>query len=364
MKLATLRNDTRNGALAVVSRDLKQVQIAFDIAPTLQAALDDWDYCSPLLQNLYDELNRQPGSRAFAFDPAQCMAPLPRAYQWLDGSSYLPHIETLRKSRGAEMPPDAKRDPLMYQGNSDFFIGATDPIEAASEEWDIDVEGELAVILGDVPMAIKHERAAEEIRLFMLANDVSLRAVLAREFPKGLGPVQGKVATAFSPVAVTPDELGAAWDGRRLSRPLRVLINDKTFGEPDCGTDMQFDFPHLIAHAARTRRLGAGCVLGSGTISNAGHAAGHACIAERRAVDAAEGREATPFLRFGDRVRIEMLDVDGNSIFGAIDQQVVRYPVPRRAVDVLPGAGQQAESADATEAPSEASVEAGEASEG
>lgn len=358
MKLATLRNDTRNGALTVVSRDLKHAQIAFDVAPTLQAALDDWEYCAPQLQNIYDELNRQPGSRAFAFDPKQCMAPLPRAYQWLDGSSYLPHIETLRKSRGAEMPPDAKRDPLMYQGNSDFFIGATDPIEAASEEWDIDVEGELAVILGDVPMAVKHDRAGEEIRLFMLANDVSLRAVLAKEFPKGLGPVQGKVATAFSPVAITTDELGAAWDGRRLSRPLRVMINDETLGEPDCGTDMQFDFPHLIAHAARTRRLGAGCVLGSGTISNAGHASGHACIAERRALDAAAGRELTPFLRFGDRVRIEMLDVNGASLFGAIDQQVVRYPVPRRAVDVLPGAGQGADDAGEDTAAAPAGTEA------
>jgi fumarylacetoacetate (FAA) hydrolase len=341
MKLATIKNDTRDGALAVVSRDLRHVQIAFDIAPTLQAALDDWDYCAPQLQNLYDELNRQPGNRAFAFDSRQCMAPLPRAYQWLDGSSYLPHIEALRKARGAGMPPDARRDPLMYQGNSEFFIGACDPIEAASEAWDIDLEAEIGVILGDLPMAVKHERASEEIRLFVLINDVSLRAVLAKEFQKGLGPVQGKIATAFSPVAVTADELGAAWDGRRVSRPVRVRVNDETLGEPDCGSDMQFDFPHLIAHAARTRRLGAGTVLGSGTVSNQGHATGYACIAERRAGDAEAGRDPLPFLRFGDRVRIEMLDAAGQSIFGAIDQLVVQFPVPRRAVDVLPDTGTQ-----------------------
>ncbi|MBM3344940.1 MAG: fumarylacetoacetate hydrolase family protein [Betaproteobacteria bacterium] len=343
MKLATIKNDTRDGALAVVSRDLRRAQIAFDVAPTLQAALDDWGYCAPQLQNLSDELNRQPGGRAFAFDPLQCLAPLPRAYQWLDGSSYLPHIKALRKARGAGMPPDARRDPLMYQGNSDYFIGACDPIEAASEAWEIDLEGELGVILGDVPMAVKHERAGEEIRLFVLINDVSLRAVLAREFRKGLGPVQGKIATAFSPVAVTADELGAAWDGRRVSRPLRVSVNDETLGEPDCGSDMQFDFPHLIAHAARTRRLGAGTVLGSGTVSNQGHAAGHACIAERRATEAVAGRDPLPFLRFGDRVRIEMLDAAGHSIFGAIDQRVVQYPAPRRALDALPGADAEQE---------------------
>ena len=349
MKLATIKNDTRDGALAVVSRDLKHAQIAYDIAPSLQAALDDWDYTSPQLQNLYDELNRQPGSRAFAFEPRQCMAPLPRAYQWLDGSSYLSHIEALRKSRGATLPPEAKRDPLMYQGNSDFFIGACDPILTASESMDIDLEAELAVILGDIPMGVKHERASEDIRLLMLVNDVSLRALLAKELQKGLGPVQGKIATAFSPVAVTVDELGAAWDGRRVSRPLSVHVNGEPLGAPDCGSDMQFDFPHLIAHAARTRPLGAGAVLGSGTISNHGHPAGFGCIAERRVADADDGREPMPFLRFGDRVRIEMLDTSANSIFGAIDHQVVQFPAPRRAVDVLPEAGDGSDGADPDE---------------
>lgn len=339
MKLATIKNDTRDGALAVVSRDLKQAQIAYDIAPTLQAALDDWSYFSPQLQNLYDELNRNPGSKAFAFDPERCMAPLPRAYQWLDASSYLQHVETMRKARGAGMPPDARRDPLMYQGDSEFFIGARDAIEAASEDWDIDLEAELAVILGDVPMACKHEKAGEEILLIALINDVSLRRILASEFAKGLGAVQGKAGTGFSPVAVTPDELGSAWDGRRVLRPLNVRINDTMLGTPDCGLDMQFDFPHLIAHAAKTRRLGAGTVLGSGTISNQGNETGFSCISELRANQAARNEELTPFLRFGDRVRIEMLDASGQSVFGAIDQTVVRYPAPRRAVDVLGEAG-------------------------
>lgn len=335
MKLASIKNDTRDGALAVVSRDLKHAQIAYDIAPTLQAVLDDWDYFASQLQNLYDELNRQPGSKAFAFDPQQCMAPLPRAYQWLDASAYLSHVETLRKSRRAAMPPEPRRDPLMYQGNSQFFIGACDPIEAASEAWDIDLEAQVAVILGDVAMGVKHERTGEEIRLFVLVNNVSLRAVLDKEVQKGLGPVQGKIATAVAPVAVTPDELGGAWDGRRVSRPVSVYVNDACLGEPDCGSDMQFDFPHLIAHAARTRRLGAGTVLGSGTISNHGHPAGYACIAERRAVDTAEKRDPMPFLCFSDRVRIEMRDAAGQSIFGAIDQRVVQYPVPRKAADML-----------------------------
>ena len=339
MKLATIKNDTRDGALAVVSRDLKHAQIAYDIAPNLQAALDDWDYFSPQLQNLYDELNRHPGSKAFSFDPQQCMAPLPRAYQWLDAGAYLSHIEALRKASGTAMPPDAKRDPLMCQGNSDFFIGPRDPILAASESLDIDLEAELAVILGDVPMGVKHERAGEEIRLFVLVNDVSLRAVLAKELRKGLGPVQGKIATAFSPVAVTPDELGAAWDGRRVSRPLSVQINGESLGAPDCSIDMQFDFPHLIAHAARTRPLGAGAVLGSGTVSNQGHPTGFGCIAERRIADADDNREPMQFLHFGDRVQIEMLDASNTSVFGAIDQQVMQFPVSRRAVDVLPGAG-------------------------
>ena len=342
MKLASIKNDTRDGALAVVSRDLKHAVIVHDIAPTLQSALDDWSYIAPQLENRYDELNRQPGSGAFAFDPAMCMAPLPRAYQWLDASAYLPHVELLRKAREAAMPADSKKDPLMYQGDSDYFIGACDPIEAASEDWGVDLEAEVAVILEDVPAGIKHDKAGETIRLLALANDVSLRNLIPAELAKGFGFINGKAATAFSPVAVTPDELGSAWDGKRVLRPIVVRVNDTLLGEPDCGSDMQFDFPRLIAHAAKTRRLGAGAVLGSGTISNAGHKTGHACIAELRAVETLENRDLTPYLRFGDRVRIEMLDASGQSIFGTIDQIVVQHPVPRKSVDAAPEDDSQA----------------------
>jgi fumarylacetoacetate (FAA) hydrolase len=330
MKLATLKNDTRDGALVVVSRDLKHATVAYDVAPTLQAALDDWDYLSPQLQNLYDPLNRAPqslGSRVFDLEPGQLAAPLPRAYQWLDASAYLAHVELVRKARGATMPPEFKKDPLMYQGDSDWFIGPCDPIEAASEDWGIDLEAEVAVFVDDVPMGVKADTAGEHIRLLALVNDVSLRNLIPAELAKGFGFVHGKAATAFSPVAVTPDELGEAWDGRKLRLPITVSVNDKAFGAPDCGADMQFGFPRLIAHAAHTRPLGAGTVLGSGTISNYGYKAGHACIAELRALETVKkGKPETPFLRFGDRVRIEMLDAAGKSVFGAIDQQVVQRP--------------------------------------
>jgi fumarylacetoacetate (FAA) hydrolase len=329
MKLATLKNDTRDGALIVVSRDLKHATVAYDVASTLQAALDDWDYLSPQLQNLYDELNRAPqvlGSRAFEPDPRQLAAPLPRAYQWLDASAYLAHVELVRKARGATMPPEFKKDPLMYQGDSDWFVGPCDAIEAASEDWGIDLEAEIAVFLGDVPMGVKPDRAGEHVRLLALVNDVSLRNLIPAELAKGFGFVQGKAATAFSPVAVTPDELGDAWDGRKLRLPITISVNDKPFGTPHCGTDMQFGFPQLIAHAAHTRPLGAGTVLGSGTISNYGYKTGHACIAELRALETVRKIEPlTPFLKFGDRVRIEMLDDAGRSVFGAIDQQVVQH---------------------------------------
>jgi fumarylacetoacetate (FAA) hydrolase len=330
MKLATLKNDTRDGALLVVSRDLKHAAVAYDVAPTLQAALDDWDYIAPQLQNLYEELNRSSqsakASRVFELVPKQLAAPLPRAYQWLDASAYLAHVELVRKARGATVPPELKKDPLMYQGDSDYFIGPCDPIEAASEDWGIDLEAEVAVFLGDVPMGVKPDKVGEHVRLIALVNDVSLRNLIPGELSKGFGFLQGKAATAFSPVAVTPDELGAAWDGRRLQLPITVHINDKLFGTPHCGTDMQFSFPQLIAHAAKTRPLGAGTVLGSGTISNYGYKSGHVCIAEIRALETVKsGQPETPFLRFGDRVKIEMLDADGKSIFGAIDQQVVQH---------------------------------------
>lgn len=239
-------------------------------------------------------------------------------------------MERVRRARGAEMPADFRKDPLMYQGNSGYFIGACDPIAVASEDWGVDLEAELAVFLGDVPMGVRPDRAGEHIRLLALANDVSLRNLIPAEAARGFGFLHGKAATAFSPVALTPDELGEAWNGRKLRRPLGVRINGKPLGEPDCGADMQFDFPHLIAHAAKTRPLGAGTVLGSGTVSNHGHQAGYACIAEARAAETArDGKPATPFLKFGDRVRIEMLDAGGQTLFGAIDQEVVEYAAPK-----------------------------------
>lgn len=330
MKLATIKDDTRDGCLAVVSRDLRIAQKADDIAPTLQDALDDWNYCAPQLAERYQQLNRQPGKRTFEFDPAQCMAPLARAYQWVDASAYHSHVELVRKARGAGMPPEFLKDPLMYQGDSDYFIGACDPVCAASEDWGIDIEGELAAVLGDVPMGAKAERAAEAIRLFALVNDVSLRNLIPSELAKGFGFLQGKGATAFSPVAATPEELGDAWDGRKLHLALTVHINGKPFGAPRCGEGMAFGFPQLIAHAAKTRPLGAGTVLGSGTVSNSGAPNGFACIAEVRALETVrEGKPSTPYLKFGDRVRIEMFDAAGQSVFGAIDQAVVPYAPPK-----------------------------------
>ncbi len=253
MKLGTLKNDTRDGALVVVSKNLKHAVVAYEAAPTLQSALDDWGYIAAQLKQLYDDLNRAPGPRAFELDPRQLAAPLPRAYQWLDASAYLPHVELVRKARGAAMPAELGKNPLMYQGDSDYFIGPCDPIEAAGEDWGIDLEAEIAVFLGDVPMGVNPDRAGDHIRLLALVNDVSFRELIPAELAKGFGFLHGKGATAFSPVAVTPDELGDAWDGKEVRLPVTVHVNDRRLGAPDCGTDMQFDFPHLIAHAARTR---------------------------------------------------------------------------------------------------------------
>jgi len=331
MKLATLKDGTRDGTLIVVSRDLKHAIKADDIAPTLQAALDDWDYLSPQLVDRYDALNRSPGSRAFDFDPKQCASPLPRAYQWADASAYITHVELLRKARGADMPKAFRSDPLMYQGGSDRFLGPCDDIALESEDWGIDLEAELAVITGDVPMGIGPKKAGDCIRLIMLANDVSLRELVPTELAKGFGFFHSKPSSAFSPVALTPDELGAAWDGRKLNLPLLVQVNGEELGRPNAGADMSFEFPKLIAHAAKTRALGAGAIVGSGTVSNADRTVGSACIAEKRALEAiAEGKPATPYLKFGDRVRIEMLDAEGNSLFGAIEQQVAKYDAPSR----------------------------------
>jgi fumarylacetoacetate (FAA) hydrolase len=326
MKLGTLKNDTRDGALCVVARDLKTATVAYDVAPTLQAALDDWEFCAPHLAALYEQANRSPtGSRWFEVHFAKFHAPLPRAFQWADASAYLSHAERVRKARGAELSKELREDPLMYQGGSEFFLGPCDDIPVESEAWGIDLEGELAIVTGDVPMGVKRDRAGDHIRLVMLVNDVSLRGLVPAELAKGFGFFQSKSWTAFSPVAVTPDELGAAWDGRKLRLPLLVHVNAELLGRPDAGTDMAFDFPRLIAHAAKSRRLGAGTIIGSGTVSNKDPKVGVCCLAERRALETLKGGSAaTPFLKFGDRVRVEML-VEGRSIFGAIDQQVVRY---------------------------------------
>ena len=331
MKLATLKDGTRDGTLLVVSRDLKHAIKADDIAPTLQAALDDWDYISPQLTDRYDALNRSPGSRAFDFDPKQCASPLPRAYQWADGSAYVNHIELLRKARGAEMPKSPRSEPLMYQGGSDTFLGPCDDIALESEEWGIDLEAEVAVITGDVAMGAPTKKAADCIRLLLLVNDVSLRELAPAELAKGFGFFHSKPSTAFSPVAVTPDELGAAWDGCKVNLPLMVQVNGEVLGQPNAGVDMTFEFPRLIANAAKTRALGAGAIVGSGTVSNADRSTGSACIAEKRAIETiAEGQPATPYLKFGDRVRIEMFDAEGRSIFGAIDQQIAQYAHSKR----------------------------------
>ena len=329
MKLATLKTVGRDGVLILVSHDLKSAVVASAIAPTLQSLLEDWQHKAPKLAHLSATLNAGKAADTFLFDPARCHSPLPRAYQWADGSAYVNHVELVRKARGAQMPASFWTDPLMYQGGSDGFIGPCDPILAENEDWGIDLEGEVAVIVDDVPMGIKPANASRHIKLIMLANDVSLRNLIPDELAKGFGFFHGKPATAFSPVAVTPDELGNAWDGAKLKLPLTVHINGQLFGRPNAGADMTFDFPTLIAHAARTRELEAGSIVGSGTVSNVDRSAGSACLAEKRMLETlATGKPATPFLRFGDRVRIEMFDADGQSIFGAIDQEVARF-IPR-----------------------------------
>jgi fumarylacetoacetate (FAA) hydrolase len=275
---------------------------------------------------VYNLLNEGKAEGARPFDPAHAAAPLPRAYQWADGSAYVTHVELVRKARNAEMPQSFWTDPLMYQGGSDSFIGARDPILAADESWGIDFEGEVAVITDDVTMGTPVESAESHIKLLMLANDVSLRNLIPNELAKGFGFFQSKPSTAFSPVAVTPDELGEAWSGGKVHLPLHVTFNDAAFGKPNAGQDMTFSFPQLISHAAKTRALGAGTIIGSGTISNKDHSAGSACLAERRTLETIKfGAPKTPFMKFGDRVRIEMFDAEGRSIFGAIEQEAVRY---------------------------------------
>ena len=329
MKLASLKSG-RDGRLIVVSRDLTRAIAADGVAATLQMALDTWERSAPRLDKLYRELNETALVGSFAFRPQDCAAPLPRAYQWADGSAYVTHVELVRKARGAVMPPSFWTDPLMYQGGSDSFIGAMDDIVTSDEAWGIDFEGEVAVITGDVPMGVSPARALPQIHLLMLVNDVSLRNLIPKELEKGFGFFQSKPATAFSPVAVTPDELGSHWKDGKVHLPLQVELNGERFGAPDAGVDMTFSFGQLIAHAATTRELEAGSIIGSGTISNSDRSVGSACLAERRMLETIdEGKPKTPFMRFGDRVRMEMKLPNGQSIFGAIDQKVVRYEGPK-----------------------------------
>ena len=324
MKLATLHNHQRDGQLVVVSRDLVRDVAVPHIAPTLQAALDDWEKKAPLLRAVSDQLNHGDLHQSLRFNAHEVCAPLPRAYQWVDGSAYVNHVELVRRARGAEMPPSFWTDPLIYQGGSDDFLGPTEDAVFVSEEHGIDMESEVAVIVDDVRMTTDTRAARDRIKLFMLVNDWSLRNLIPAELAKGFGFYQGKPATAFSPVAVTPDELGGAWDGAKVSLPLLTHLNGELFGQPDAGLDMTFDFPALIAHAAKTRNLSAGTIVGSGTVSNVDRSTGSSCIAERRSLEQIKfGRPKTPFLSSGDRVRIEMLDKEGNSIFGAIEQRVV-----------------------------------------
>jgi fumarylacetoacetate (FAA) hydrolase len=326
MKLATLRRAGRDGRLVVVNRELTLCQPVTDVAPTLQAALDDWATLAPRLAERAAALATNPRQADVTpFDPAQCAAPLPRAYHWVDGSAYVNHVELVRKARGAQMPASFWTDPLVYQGGSDDLLGARDAVPFGDEAWGIDLEAEVAVITDDVPMGTPAAAAGAHIKLLTLVNDWSLRNLIPAELAKGFGFYQSKPATAFAPVAVTPDELGAAWRDGKVHLPLVSRINGEEFGRPDAGTDMTFSFPQLIAHATKTRRLGAGAIVGSGTVSNYDRSRGASCLAERRMLEQIEqGKPRTPFLKFGDRVSIEMLGVDGASIFGALDNLVTR----------------------------------------
>jgi fumarylacetoacetate (FAA) hydrolase len=331
MKLATYKDGTRDGQLVVVSRDLATAHYATGIAAHLQQVLDDWGFLSPQLQDLGDQLNAGRARHAFPFDPAQCMAPLPRAYQWADGSAYLNHVELVRAARHAEVPATFYTDPLMYQGGSDDFIGPRDDVLVPSEAFGIDFEAEVAVVTGDVPMGSTPEQALDGIRLLMLVNDVSLRNLIPAELAKGFGFFQSKPATAFGPVAVTLDEVGDAWDKGRLHLTLQSTWNGRTVGLCDAGAEMTFHFGQLIAHIGKTRNVRAGSIVGSGTVSNKGveqngrteWPKGYSCIAEKRCIETIQdGKPATEFMKFGDTIRIEMKGRDGQSVFGAIDQKI------------------------------------------
>ena len=331
MKLATYKDGSRDGQLVVVSRDLTTAHYATGIADTLQQVLDDWNFLAPQLEDLYLTLNTGKARHAFPFDPKMCMAPLPRAYQWADGSAYINHVELVRAARNSEVPKTFYTDPLMYQGGSDDFIGPCDDVVVPSEAFGIDFEAEIAVVTGDVSMSSSPEQALEGVRLMMLVNDVSLRNLIPEELAKGFGFFQSKPATAFSPVAVTPDELDDAWQGGRLNLTLQSTWNGRKVGMCDAGPDMTFHFGQLIAHVCKTRNVRAGSIIGSGTVSNRGveengkkdWPKGYSCIAEKRAIETIlDGKPSTEFMKFGDTIRIEMKGKDGQSIFGAIDQRI------------------------------------------
>ena len=329
MKLGSLKEGGRDGTLVVVSRDLSRAVQATGIAPTMQRALEDWSNVAPRLNALYDALNDGSADGAFDLDIAKLAAPLPRAYEFVDGSAYLPHVARVRRARGAEVPESFYTDPLMYQATSAGFLGPRDPVRVVDEAHGIDLEAEIVVVTDDVPMAVTPEQAAGHIQLLGLVNDVSLRNLIPGELAKGFGFLQSKPRSALSPVFVTPDELGDAWRGNKVHLPLLTHVNGEWFGAPDAGVDMQFDFAQLVAHAARTRPLSAGTIVGSGTIANEDTGKGASCFAERRTVEALrDGKPSTPFMSFGDSVRIEMLDAGGNSIFGAIDQRFERQAAP------------------------------------
>ncbi len=336
MKLASLKNGNRDGELVIVDRKLNQCIAVNDIAETLQNALDDWAEIAPKLETIYNKLNAGELSGAFKFSEENCMSPLPRSYQWADGSAYVNHVELVRKARGAELPESFWQDPLIYQGGSDSFIAPHDDITIASEDWGIDFEAEIAVITDDMPMGANADTAADHIKLFMLVNDVSLRGLIPAELAKGFGFFQSKPSSAFSPVAVTADELGDNWREGKLHLPLLSTLNGELFGKPDAGVDMTFNFPTIVAHAAKTRPLSAGTIVGSGTVSNklnggagkhiADGGKGYSCIAEIRMIETInDGAAKTNFMKFGDSIKIEMNDNTGNSIFGRIEQKIIKY---------------------------------------
>ena len=325
MKLGSLKEGGRDGTLVVVSRDLNRAVRAEGIAPTLQRALEDWSNTAPRLNALSEALNAGEAEGAFDLDMTLLASPLPRAYEFVDGSAYLPHVARVRRARGAEVPESFYVDPLMYQAVSAGFHGPRDPVRVPSEDYGIDLEAEVVIVTDDVPMAVTPQQAAGHIQLIGLVNDVSLRNLIPNELAKGFGFLQSKPRSALSPVFVTPDELGDAWRGSKVHLPLLTHINGVWFGAPEAGVDMQFDFAQLVAHAAKTRPLSAGTIVGSGTVANEDTSLGASCFAEKRTVETLEtGKPITPFMQYGDTVRIEMRSRDGDDIFGAIEQRIER----------------------------------------